>query len=125
MFSDDPFDRLAREFFGASGGISSSDNGFIENEEEERNMDFVQTDDYVYVVFELPGYREQDIEVSIKGNELRILAQGKATESSDEYIASKLHDGVSITKLLPDYIIFTNYKTTFRNGILELCFKKK
>lgn len=125
MFDEDPFERIAREFFGANRDLSSSGNGFIESEEEDRNIDFVQTDDYIYVVFELPGYKEGDVDVSIRGNELRVLARSKVTESGDEYIARKLRDGVSITKLLPKFVVPKGYKTSFRNGVLEICFKKK
>ena len=125
MFGEDPFDRIAREFFGANRDLGGQGNGFIENEEEERNIDFVQTENYVYVVFELPGYKEGDVEVSVNGSDLRVLARGKATESHDDYIARKLQDGVSITKLLPKFVVSKGYKTSFRNGVLEICFKKK
>lgn len=125
MFNDDPFDRIVREFFGNSGFRDDSSN-WIKGEEEDRNIDFIQTDDYVYLVFELPGYSEQDVKVDIKGNEINVSAKkSKLKESHGDYVSQKLANGIFINKLLPKFIVPRNFKTTFRNGILELCFKKK
>ena len=124
MFGEDPFDRIVREFFGEGRGLRESDD-WIRGEEEERNIDIIQTNDYVYAVFELPGYSEKDIDVTIKGNELRISAKASLVESADEYISQKLSNGVVITKFLPKYVEPKGYNSTFRNGVLELCFKKK
>lgn len=124
MFGEDPFDRIVREFFGDTRGFKES-NEWIRGEEEERNIDLIQTNDYVYAIFELPGYTKKDINVTVKGNELRISAKANLAESADEYISQKLSNGTIITKLLPKYIEPKGYNLTFKNGVLELCFKKK
>jgi HSP20 family protein len=125
MFGDDFFDRIEREFLGSGFSRAQGSDSFMKGEEEERNIDFIQTNDYVYVIFELPGYKKEEVEVNVKGGELFVTAQARPTESNGEYLSQKLANGESITKFLPKFVVSKGFKTTFRNGILEICFKKK
>ena len=126
--NDDPFDSLVREFFGENrqrGFSNNRDDEWIQGEEEDRNIDLIQTNDYVYAIFELPGYKKEEVSVNIQGNELIIKAKAVATESQEEYISEKLSNGIILTKLFPKFVSSKGFKTTFRNGVLEICFKKK
>lgn len=125
-FDEDPFENILREFFGRdSFGRTKVKNNIISGEEDERNIDFIQTDAYVYLIFELPGYKKEDISVNIRGQELIIKAKSKEGFEKESYVHQKMNTGMSITKLLPKFVITKGYKTTFNNGILEICFKKK
>jgi len=122
FFGEDPFDSIIREFFGRTPRRNGT---FISGEEEDRNIDFIEGNDYVYFIFELPGYNEEDINISIKGRELQIRVRKKITENVQAYLSRKLSQEVSITKNIPNFISPKRYKHTMKNGVLEIVFNKK
>ncbi len=89
FFDDDPFENIVRDFF---GGRPSKDpeNKFISGEEEERKIDFIETDKKVFLIFELPGYDKEDIKVEISGINLEVSAQKKCSESVADYMTQKI-----------------------------------
>lgn len=122
-FDNDPFESILREFFGGRRASSSED--IIQGEEEERNIDFIENKDKVFLIFELPGYSQGDITVSLNGNNIKIIAKRKPVEDEDNYISQKLSNGVNFNKMLPKFVKTKNYSKTFRNGVLEIGFDKK
>jgi HSP20 family protein len=124
FFDDDPFEDIVKEFFGNRARTSSSGN-FIKGEQEERVIDYIEEDDLVYLVFELPGYSKEDINVEIKGREIEISAVKENTQNIRPAIAQKLRKGTFFRKTLPPGIKVKKYDQIFNNGILELRFKKK
>jgi len=124
FFDDnDPFEGIMREFFGGSP-TTRSRRQFIRGEEEDRNIDFVEDERKVYLIFELPGFREKDISLEIKGKDLEISAQKKNGESMQDYLGQKLRQGIVIKKKLPNIVNPKNSFHTIRNGILEIVFNK-
>ncbi len=128
FFGNDPFENIVREFF--SPGIRRrKSNTFIMGEEEDRNIDFIEDNDYVYLIFELQGYNEKDVSIKINGNELEIKASKKENvcelENIQNYLTQKLCRGILIKKILPRFVSPKNFKQTFKNGILEVKFAKK
>lgn len=123
--NDDPFDSIVREFFGGSpmrrGGRREQ---FIRGEDEDRTIDFIEDDDYVYLIFELLGFNEKDVSVIIKGKELEITAQKSNEENMQEYFNQKLRQGLVLKKQLPNFVSLKNFSHTMRNGILEIIFTK-
>ena len=131
FFDDDPFEDIMREFFGGSnvspnnsGRRVSRDSDMISGEEEERNIDFVETSTQFFVVFELPGYDKSDIKIDVSKNKLTVNARKKPTEKVQDYLSAKLANGVSVVKSLPNYIKTKNYNSSFSNGVLEVSFRK-
>lgn len=129
---NDPFQNIFREFFGSAEGPyrkgrKNYSEEIIEGEEEDRIIDFVESEDYVYLVFELPGYDEKDISVSVKGRDLEIKATKKNCdiEKIQNYLSQKLCRGIFIKKILPNALETKGFKHTVRNGILEVVFSKK
>jgi len=128
FFEEDPFENIIKEFFG--GGPFENDkkrNMIIKGEEEDRNIDFLEDENYVYLIFEFPGYNEKDISLSIKGNQLEIKARKneEAYEKVQPYLNEKLYQGIFIKKTLPRFIIPKKFKHTINNGVLEIIFNKK
>lgn len=128
---NDPFEDIVREFFGGTSPPSrgsrrrvSKDSDVISGEEDERTIDFIESKDNFFVVFELGGYDKSDVKLEMKGNKLIVTAHKKPTEKTQDYLSEKLSAGISITKILPDYIKSKNYNHTFVNGVLEVSFKK-
>ena len=119
----DPFDSIVREFFGE--GRKTKRERYSGSEEEERVIDFIEGDNAVYVLFELAGYSEDEVQVEIKGKQLTIEAQKESVEGLKEYLAQKLARGISYTRKLPDFISTKKFSKTMHNGILELVFEKR
>ena len=130
FFDDDPFEDIMRDFFGSSNVSPnnrrkvSKGSDVISGEEEERNIDFVETPTKFFVVFELPGYEKSDVKIEVNKNKLVVNARKKPTEKVQDYLSSKLAEGVSVTKALPNYIKTKNYNSSFSNGVLEVSFRK-
>jgi HSP20 family molecular chaperone IbpA len=126
IFNDDPFEDIVRRFFGHNSLTEERNRkSVIEGEEEDRVIDFIESDDKVYLVFELPGYSKGDIIVVIKGKELEIRAQKKNGEKMQDYLMQKLHKGIFVKKNLPDFVNPKKFSHTMKNGILEVIFDRK
>ena len=122
---DDPFESVIKEFFGGSPlRRGRSREQFIRGEDEDRTIDFVEDEDYVYLGFELPGFSEKDVSVVVKGKELEISAKKSNGENIQDYLNQKLRQGFIIRKQLPNFVSPKNFKQTMRNGILEVVFNK-
>ena len=128
FFGDnDQFEDIIREFLGDSNSRIRRDDyeEIIEGEVEEGIIDFIENEDYIYLIFELPGYDEKDILISIKGRKLEIIAKKRNSVEVQNYLTQKLNTGFFIKKNLPSFIKTKNFKHTVKNGILELVFIKK
>lgn len=128
FFEDnDSFENIVREFFEGRTSEIGRDNyeEIIESEKEERVIDFIQDENYIYLIFELPGYNEKDISISIKGRELEIIAKKRSVGEVQNYLMQKLNNGLFIKKNLPNFIKTKNFKHTVKNGVLEIVFVKK
>lgn len=129
FFGDDPFDEIVREFLGKDlSQRKPSQNGrdtFIQGEKEERDIDYVEDENHVYLIFEIPGFSEQDVSVNIRGKEIEIKTSKPDDAKMQDYLAGKLRKGMQIEKTLPDYVKTKNFDQTIKNGVLELTFKKK
>ena len=128
FFEDnDQFEDIIREFIGESNSRIRRDDyeEIIEGEVEEGIIDFIEDEDYIYLIFELPGYDEKDILISIKGRKLEIIAKKRNSVEVQNYLTQKLNTGFFINKNLPSFIKTKNFKHTVKNGILELVFMKE
>lgn len=125
FFDDDNgFEDIMNNFFGQNSGHRQGNNEVISGEQDERMIDFIETDKEAFLIFELPGYRKEDVKVDISKNEIKIIAQRKVGESVAEYLAQKLRSGVEIVKPLPKVLVKKKYKLNFSNGVLEVRFRK-
>jgi HSP20 family molecular chaperone IbpA len=129
MFDDDnedPFDEIVKQFFGegSSRRGASKKNKIIESEEDERMIDFIEEGDNAYLVFELPGYRKEDVRVLLEGDNIEIVARRKVSESVPSYLANRFNSGVEFKKNLPKSLRKKKMNWTFNNGVLEVEFKK-
>ena len=128
FFGDnDQFEDIVRELFEGRNSRIRKDNyeEIIEGEREERIIDFIEDKDYVYLIFELPGFNEKDISISIKSRELEIIAKKRKMGEVQNYLIQKLNNGLFIKKNLPNFIKTKNFKHTIKNGVLEIIFVKK
>lgn len=125
--SDDPFDEVIRQFFGDQARVStrtSKKNRIIESEEDERMIDFIEYDKDAYVIFDLPGYRKEDVRVLIESDEIEVIARRKTSESVPNYLSNRLNSGIELKKPLPKNLKKKKHSWTFNNGVLEVKFEK-
>jgi HSP20 family molecular chaperone IbpA len=125
FFDDDSFEDVVNQLFGSGMGSNNQRrNNIIESEEDERMIDFVDLEKEAYLIFELPGYKKEDVKVVVSKEEIEVIAKRKVSESIPDYLASKLKSGIQLKKILPKDIRKKNYDTNFNNGILEVKFRK-
>ncbi|MCK5149552.1 Hsp20/alpha crystallin family protein [Candidatus Pacearchaeota archaeon] len=124
FFDEDPFENIVRDFFGQRSNLHSSEN-IIKGEDDERIIDFIETKDKLFLVFELPGYSEKDIKVDITKKEIEITAKKNNLENIQEYLARKLSRGEYFKKILPSFVNHKKVNHTFKNGVLEIYFEKR
>lgn len=124
FFEEDPFENIVRDFFGQRSNLHSSEN-IIKGEDDERIIDFIETKDKLFLVFELPGYSEKDIKVDITKKEIEITAKKNNLENIQEYLARKLSRGEYFKKILPSFVNHKKVNHTFKNGVLEIYFEKR
>ncbi len=123
FFDDDPFEDFVNQFFNRGPGYSR-DSGMISGEQDERTIDFIETDKDVFIIFELPGYNKEDVLVDVSKGDIGVVAKKKISESVADYLAHKLSAGVELRKPLPKFLQKKKYELNFKNGILELRFRK-
>ena len=60
----------------------------------------------------------------MKKGRVVVDARKKIFEKVQSYLSEKLSSGLNIVKVLPDFIKTKKFDYTFRNGVLEVRFKK-
>jgi HSP20 family protein len=114
-------DRLFDDFFGRRWLP------FAERPEFGPNVDVIDRDDEVVVRAEAPGFRKEEIEVSVSGNMLTLSGE-TATEESEEkgnYYRCEISRGAfSRTLALPAEVDESKAKASMKDGMLELTLPK-
>lgn len=121
---DNDFEDIMNNFFGQNLRQRQGSNEIIGGEQDERMIDFIETKNEAFLVFELPGYRKEDVKIEISRTEIKITARRKVGESVAEYLAQKLSRGIELIRPLPKSLSKKKYELNFSNGVLELRFRK-
>ena len=78
---NDPFDQLVKQFFGHAPGKSKPRmQRKVDSQEDLSSGEVIENDDIVYLIFEIPGFSDQEIKISVKDNILEIKAEKKSKE---------------------------------------------
>jgi HSP20 family protein len=94
--------------------------------EESRNMmpiDMYQVKDDLVIRAELPGFRKEEVDVSVEGDELTIKGERKQEElpeGSKSYLCERCYGDYRRTVTLPFEVEVGKISATFENGILEI-----
>lgn len=123
--NNDPFDEILKEFFGERPRSRSYRNNLTKTEQDERVIDYSEDENSVYFIFELPGYNEEDVDISVKDGNIKINAVKKNSDAVQNYLNQKLTTGITLSKKLPDYVKPKKFSQEMKNGVLELKFRKK
>jgi HSP20 family protein len=90
-------------------------------------LDFSETADNYIVRLEVPGVKQEDIEVTLQNNVLTI--QGKrerAEEHKDETLhrVERVYGSFSRSLTLPSGVKADDISATYKEGVLEICLPK-
>lgn len=125
MFDNDPFEDIVKQFFGNSATVRRRRSVDRIRDEEEQNTQFIEDEEYIYFIMDLPGYAEKDIRISVKENILLVSAKASQKPETQDYLAQKHREGITTQQQIPYNIKNKNFSKTFRNGVLEITFIKK
>lgn len=118
---DDFFNEIEKAFFSQGARPRTSSHGdVVRREKEERTIDYIEDNDFVYFVFELPGYFSEDVKVDVSKEEVEVSAIKKDVSSVQDYLSRKLSKGLYYKKIIPVKVKSKKYEKTFRNGVLEI-----
>lgn len=122
--------RMSRQFEESMGG---SELGQLTGGDG-TSIDVADHGDEFVVTADLPGYETEDIDLSLRGDELRIDAEREQeSETSDEdgeggtarYIRKeRRHQSVSRAVTLPEQVDEENVSAQYRNGVLTVTLPK-
>jgi HSP20 family protein len=92
------------------------------------SVDVIDRDDEVVVRAEVPGYRKEDIEVSVSDSLLTIKGEARKEEKEEkgDYYRSEIsHESFSRSLVLPAECDEAKAKATMKDGMLELTLPKR
>ena len=116
------FDRLFDDFFGRRWMRP-----FGELAAFEPNVDIIDRDDEVLVRAELPGFKKDDVEVSVSGNTLTLTGQRSMEEKEEKgtyYRAEIVRGSFMRTIALPAEVDDASARASMKDGLLELTLPK-
>lgn len=93
------------------GNIKATERGAVVEEVREPIVDVFDEGERLTIIAEIPGVAEGDIHLEVKGDILDLSAEGKDRKYSKEV-------------LLPSPVDAESMETSYKNGILEVRFKK-
>lgn len=92
------------------------------------SVDVIDRDDEVVVRAEVPGYKKEDIEVSVSDGSLTLKGETKAEEKEEKghyYRCEISHRAFSRIVALPGEVDDAKAKATMKDGMLELTLPKR
>jgi len=120
----DPFRMLSDLMWGSLGDVSPTERGqtFVPA------FDVRETKDAYVFEADLPGIREQDLDISIAGNRLSVggKRESEQREENEQYsCAERAYGSFVRTFTLPDDADSQNVKAEFRDGVLQVKIPKR
>jgi HSP20 family protein len=121
-FSDlDEWQQQIEDIFGQSMLKSNGDRSWMPH------MDVFEKDDNLVVKAELPGMKEEDIDVSVDGDMLIIRGEKKAeseVKDEDYYRCERTYGSFYRSVSLPSSVDSSKIEANYENGILEVTLPK-
>jgi HSP20 family protein len=82
--------------------------------------------EYFYVELDLPGMKQEDIDITIDKNLLKITAERKASEAERKYWhQERAYGTVQRIVSLPETVATDNVEAEFKDGVLSVRLAKK
>lgn len=126
LFGD--FDRMFDDFFGRRWlRPFGAERPFAEMIASVPSVDVIDRDDEVVVRAAVPGYKKEDIEISVSNSSLTIKGETKTEEKEEkgDYYRCEISQGsFSRTVALPAEVDDAKAKASMKDGMLELTLPK-
>ncbi|MCM8831060.1 MAG: Hsp20/alpha crystallin family protein [Candidatus Omnitrophica bacterium] len=90
-------------------------------------LDVSEDKDSLNIKVDLPGVKQQDIDVSINGNILTIKGERKKEQETKEknyHRIERFYGSFSRSLTLPNYVDISKVKASYKDGVLEITFPK-
>lgn len=123
----DPFTRLFMEAFGmplSQSTMAGQINSGILN----IPINFYETRNDIVIELGLPGYAREDVEVSINGRRLHLIAKPRASEGfleSKVYSHNFAHVNLDREIELPDYLDTSSVQVSMNDGLLRVVVQRR
>ena len=89
-------------------------------------VDIHEDDDHLYVDAELPGFKKNEIEVTLENGILGIAAERKVDETKDtKHLTERRYTRVSRRFTLPNMVDENHVQAKLDNGVLHLTLNKR
>jgi HSP20 family protein len=91
-------------------------------------MDVFETKDSVVVKLEVPGIKQEDVQISVEDNTLTVSGERKHEAEVNEegyHRMERAHGSFQRSVLLPPTVDADRAKATYQNGVLEIQLPKK
>lgn len=91
------------------------------------SVDIIERDDEVVVRAEVPGYRKEDLDISVSNGTLTIKGESRTEEKEekgDYYCCEMSHGAFSRTLSLPAQVDDSKARAMVKDGVLELTLPK-
>lgn len=126
FFNDkDPFENLIERMFGGNGNFTEysaeSDGKRVYKRSGGISDNFIDTKKFVYFVLDLSS--KQNVSINIKEGTVRNRF-GEQVRNGHKVIEIKTNDGEIFEYVIPEELAKKKYNWKFKNGILEVIFKK-
>ncbi|WP_423743480.1 Hsp20/alpha crystallin family protein (plasmid) [Haladaptatus sp. SPP-AMP-3] len=118
------FERMGRQFETMGDQFGSKGMGW---QPGGMSLDVADHDETFVVTADLPGFEKDDIDISLRGDRLRIAAEsGAETEEGDEdYLRrERRQQSMSRTLTLPEAVDESSVSAEYQNGVLTVTLPK-
>lgn len=89
------------------------------------SSDIIETDDGITIKAEMPGFKKEDISISVEEDNLVISAETKSeTETKDKYITKEIRSGKFTRVFSLEEYDKESISAKYENGILNISIKK-
>ncbi|MCC7192514.1 MAG: Hsp20/alpha crystallin family protein [Phycisphaeraceae bacterium] len=89
-------------------------------------VDIREDNDHIYVEAELPGFKKEDVEITLENGLLHIVAQRKVEEKKGEsHLAERRFTRVARSFTLPNTVDETKVDARLDSGVLHLTLNKR
>lgn len=126
LFSD--FDRMFDDFFGRRWLRPAGWERPFAELASMPSVDVIDRDDEVVVRAEVPGYKKEDIEISVSDSSLTLKGEMKTEEKEekgDYYRCEISHGAFTRVISLPAEVDDSKAKASMKDGVLELTLPKR
>lgn len=123
------FNRMSRQFEETSRGIDSSEPFSLTLGSRTMAVDVVEDDENIVVNADIPGFEDDEIEIRVTDNTLRIDAEHEEAVDESEgerYLRrERRHKSMSRSIQLPSEVDTENVEARMKNGVLSVTLPKR